>query len=47
MLFRSIYLGGKLFIHCAGLVKLNSFDPSSPIYSESLLKRLVKVRRIA
>jgi cell wall-associated NlpC family hydrolase len=42
-----IYLGGKLFIHCAGLVKLNSFDPSSPIYSESLLKRLVKVRRIA
>lgn len=41
-----IYLGGKLFIHCAGLVKLNSFDPSSPIYSEGLLKRLVKVRRV-
>ncbi len=40
-----IYLGGKLFIHCAGLVKLNSFDPASPIYSDSLLKRLVKVRR--
>ena len=42
-----IYLGGKLFIHCAGKVKLNSFDPASPIYSDSLLKRLVTVRRIA
>jgi gamma-D-glutamyl-L-lysine dipeptidyl-peptidase len=41
-----IYLGGKLFIHCSGLVKLNSFDPGSPIYSEALLKRLVKVRRM-
>jgi gamma-D-glutamyl-L-lysine dipeptidyl-peptidase len=40
-----IYLGGRLFIHCSGLVKLNSFDPGSPIYSDSLLKRLVKVRR--
>ncbi len=42
-----IYLGGKLFIHCAGMVKLNSLDPSSPVYSENLLKRLVKVRRYA
>jgi cell wall-associated NlpC family hydrolase len=41
-----IYLGGKQFIHCAGRVKVNSFDPASPIYSDSLLKRLVKVRRI-
>lgn len=40
-----IYLGGKLFIHCAGMVKLSSFDPASPLYSENLLKRLVKVRR--
>jgi gamma-D-glutamyl-L-lysine dipeptidyl-peptidase len=40
-----IYLGGKQFIHCAGMVKVNSFDPASPIYSENLLKRLVKVRR--
>jgi gamma-D-glutamyl-L-lysine dipeptidyl-peptidase len=40
-----IYLGGELFIHCSGLVKLNSFDPSSPSYSDNLLKRLVKVRR--
>jgi cell wall-associated NlpC family hydrolase len=42
-----VYLGGKLFIHCAGMVKLNSLDPASPLYSESLLKRLVKVRRYA
>jgi cell wall-associated NlpC family hydrolase len=42
-----ICLGGKLFIHCAGMVKLNSLDPASPLYSESLLKRLVKVRRYA
>lgn len=41
-----IYLGDKKFIHCAGKVKFNSFDPKSPIYSENLLGRLVKVRRI-
>jgi cell wall-associated NlpC family hydrolase len=41
-----IYLGDKRFIHCSGMVKFNSFDPASPIYSESLLKRLVKVRRV-
>jgi gamma-D-glutamyl-L-lysine dipeptidyl-peptidase len=41
-----IYLGEKLFIHCSGMVKLNSFDPTSPLYSESLLKRLVKARRM-
>jgi cell wall-associated NlpC family hydrolase len=41
-----IYLGGKQFIHCAGKVKRNSFDPASPVYSENLLKRLVTVRRI-
>jgi gamma-D-glutamyl-L-lysine dipeptidyl-peptidase len=41
-----IYLGDKRFIHCATMVKVNSFDPVSPIYSESLLKRLVKVRRM-
>lgn len=41
-----IYLGGKQFVHCAGKVKRNSFDPASPLYSENLLKRLVTVRRI-
>ncbi len=43
----AIYLGGKLVIHCSGMVKVNSLDPSSPLYSENLLKRLVKVRRYA
>lgn len=41
-----LYLGDKLFIHCASLVKLNSFDPASPLYSKSLLERLVKARRM-
>ena len=41
-----IYLGDKLFIHCAGKVKLNSFDPASPLYSENLRGRLVNARRL-
>ena len=41
-----IYLGSKEFIHCAGKVKRNSFDPKSPLYSENLLKRLVRARRM-
>ncbi len=41
-----IYLGNKEFIHCAGKVKRNSFDPKSPLYSENLLKRLVRARRM-
>jgi len=40
-----IYLGNGEFIHCAGRVKRNSFDPKSPLYSENLLKRLVRARR--
>jgi cell wall-associated NlpC family hydrolase len=42
-----LYLGNGEFIHCAGKVKRNSFDPKSPIYSENLLKRLVRARRMA
>jgi cell wall-associated NlpC family hydrolase len=42
-----IYLGDKRFIHCATMVKINSFDPASPIYSDNHLKRLVKVRRMS
>ncbi len=41
-----IYLGDKLFIHCAGKVKLNSFAPASPLYSENLRGRLVNARRL-
>jgi gamma-D-glutamyl-L-lysine dipeptidyl-peptidase len=40
-----IYLGQQEFIHCSGMVKLNSFDPSSPLYNEYLLKKLVKAKR--
>jgi gamma-D-glutamyl-L-lysine dipeptidyl-peptidase len=41
-----IYLGDGLFIHCSGLVKRNSLSPSSPLYSENLRARLVRVRRL-
>ncbi len=41
-----ICVGNKEFIHCAGRVKRNSFDPKSPLYSENLLKRLVRARRM-
>ena len=40
-----IYLGDGVFIHCSGLVKRNSLFAGSPIFSDNLLKRLVKVRR--
>jgi len=41
-----IYLGDGVFIHCLGLVKRNSLSAASPIYSENLLKRLVRVKRL-
>lgn len=40
-----IYLENKQFIHSSGLVRLNSFDPNSPIFNERRLKGLVRVRR--
>jgi cell wall-associated NlpC family hydrolase len=42
----AIYMGKKEFIHCSGRVKFNSFDPSSPLFSENLLQRLIKVKRV-
>jgi len=42
----AIYVGNMEFIHASGLVWRNSLDPASPIYSESLLKRLVRARRV-
>jgi hypothetical protein len=43
-----IYLQKQEFIHTPGGsgVKFNSFDPSAPDYSESLLKRFVRARRL-
>jgi hypothetical protein len=41
-----IYLGDRLFIHSSGKVRLNSFDPASPIYDEPDLNRFVRARRV-
>lgn len=41
-----IYLGNGEFIHESGLVRRNSLLPSSLIYSESLRKRLLQVKRV-
>lgn len=41
-----IYLGNREYIHSSGKVRLNSLDPSSPIFDESNLKRFVRARRI-
>lgn len=41
-----IYLGGKEFIHCAGKVRINSFDASAPHYDEERLNTFVRARRV-
>jgi hypothetical protein len=41
-----MYLGNGEFIHCSGMVKFNSFDYKAANFSENLLKRLVKVKRL-
>ena len=41
-----LYEGNLEFIHASGLVRRSSFDPASPIYSENLLKRLRRARRV-
>lgn len=41
-----IYLGNGEFIHESGLVRRNSLDPSAPNYSDSLRKRLLRVKRV-
>lgn len=41
-----IHVGDLEFIHASGLVRRNSLDPASPIYSESLRRRLLRVRRV-
>jgi cell wall-associated NlpC family hydrolase len=42
----AIYLENKGFIHSSGRVRFGSFDPTSPLYDEGNLKRLVRVRRV-
>ncbi len=41
-----IYLGNREYIHSSGKVRLNSFDPNSPIFEEYNLKRFVRARRV-
>ncbi len=41
-----IYLGNREYIHSSGKVRLNSFDPDSPIFDEYNLKRFVRARRV-
>lgn len=42
----ALSLGNSLFIHSSGKVRLNSFDSTSNIFNESLLRRFVQARRI-
>jgi len=42
----AIYLENRLFIHSSGRVRISSFDPASPLFEESLLKRFVRSRRL-
>lgn len=41
-----IYLGNKEYIHSSGKVRINSFDPNSPLFDEYNLKRFVRARRV-
>lgn len=42
----AIYLGGKKFIHASGDVRINSFDPAAPDFSEYRLSTFLRARRI-
>ena len=41
-----IYLNNREYIHSSGKVRINSFDPDSPIFEEYNLKRFVRARRV-
>lgn len=41
-----IYLGDKEFIHCAGRVRINSFDENAPHYDSERLNTFVRARRV-
>jgi SH3-like domain-containing protein len=41
-----IYLANLQYIHSSGRVRLSSFDPTSPIFEDRLLKRFVRARRV-
>lgn len=41
-----IYLGNKEFIHCAGRVRVSSFDETAPHYDPDRLNTFVRARRV-
>jgi len=41
-----LYMGNGRFIHSSGMVRINSLDPNDPVFSETLLKKLVNAGRI-
>lgn len=41
-----IHIGHLEFIHASGLVRQNSLDPASPLFSKSLRARLLRARRV-
>jgi len=41
-----IYLGNKEYIHSSGRVRINSFDPASPLFNEYNFNRFVRARRV-
>ncbi len=42
----ALYIGGGKFIHASGRVKVNSLEPTSPIFSEYRFKTFLHARRI-
>jgi cell wall-associated NlpC family hydrolase len=41
-----IYLGDREFIHCSGMVRMNSLDPNAPDFDSGRLNSFVRARRI-
>lgn len=42
----AISLGKSEYIHASNVIKVNSFDPQNPLYSEARRKSFVEARRI-
>ena len=42
----AIYLQDQTFIHSSGMVRLNSFDPASPLFDAHRRKTFVAARRV-
>ncbi|HTY10739.1 MAG TPA: NlpC/P60 family protein [Bacteroidota bacterium] len=42
----ALYLKDRLFIHASGTVKINSLDPSSPIFDANKIRSFICARRI-